>query len=333
MAPLSSFFSCPARASKPRFSWRQPELGASTSSRRSSASSSCLPWGAGRAAHTPIPPPFSWPAPAEVHILRCEFGVVRRWHSGREACRLPERAARTPGRCALRSYGIGKGLWSTGRINKDLVSGFVIALTTSTTASTNVVFTKAAGGNEALALVNAVIGNLVGIFLTPAWMVAYLSASTGTIPYGKVIEQARGAPRHLPADTQALRVRLTSSAGTQALRAHKLCGHTSSACAQALRAHKLCRHTSSAGTQALRADKLCGQTSSAGTQALWTRRAAGLGTREWPAPAPCFLNLSGARALGLSSRQLVSCTVRWLRASDWAAVERHEGLRAAARRW
>ncbi len=84
-------------------------------------------------------------------------------------------------------YGIAVGLWRT-RLNHTLVSGLVVCLATSTTASTNVVFTKAAGGNEALALVNAVLGNLVGIFLTPAWLESYLSAA-GSVPYGAVIRQ------------------------------------------------------------------------------------------------------------------------------------------------
>ena len=84
-------------------------------------------------------------------------------------------------------YGIASGLWRT-RLNADLVSGLVVCLATSTTASTNVVFTKAAGGNEALALVNAVLGNILGIFLTPAWYTVYLSA-TGHVPYGDVIKQ------------------------------------------------------------------------------------------------------------------------------------------------
>jgi sodium/bile acid cotransporter 7 len=84
-------------------------------------------------------------------------------------------------------YGVASGLWRTS-LNADLVSGLVVCLSTSTTASTNVVFTKAAGGNEALALVNAVLGNLIGIFLTPAWLTTYLSA-TGHVPYGRVIKQ------------------------------------------------------------------------------------------------------------------------------------------------
>jgi sodium/bile acid cotransporter 7 len=84
-------------------------------------------------------------------------------------------------------YGVATALRRTA-LNDDLVSGLVVCLATSTTASTNVVFTKAAGGNEALALVNAVLGNLIGIFLTPAWLTTYLK-TTGHVPYGRVIQQ------------------------------------------------------------------------------------------------------------------------------------------------
>lgn len=83
-------------------------------------------------------------------------------------------------------YGVAKGLQRTN-MNASIVSGIIICLATSTTASTNVVFTKLAGGNEALAAMNAIIGNVLGIFLTPAWLVAYLRSS-GSINYSAVIE-------------------------------------------------------------------------------------------------------------------------------------------------
>lgn len=84
-------------------------------------------------------------------------------------------------------YGLAQALGRTP-LNKDLVAGVAVCLATSTTASTNVVFTKAAGGAEGLALVNAVLGSLVGIFLTPAWLTTYLAA-TGHVPYAAVIQQ------------------------------------------------------------------------------------------------------------------------------------------------
>ncbi len=54
-------------------------------------------------------------------------------------------------------YGISRGL-DRSPMDDDLVSGLVVAMAMPTTISTNVVFTKQAGGNEAAALINAVIG-------------------------------------------------------------------------------------------------------------------------------------------------------------------------------
>jgi predicted Na+-dependent transporter len=42
-----------------------------------------------------------------------------------------------------------------------------------TTTSTNVAFTRAANGNETLALANVLIGSLAGIGLSPALVMAY----------------------------------------------------------------------------------------------------------------------------------------------------------------
>lgn len=64
--------------------------------------------------------------------------------------------------------------WAIYLLLKDyslyMAIGFVVALATPTTVASNTVFTAAAGGNEPLALVNAVLGNVIGIFITPAWL-------------------------------------------------------------------------------------------------------------------------------------------------------------------
>ena len=49
-----------------------------------------------------------------------------------------------------------------------------------------------AGGNEAAALVNAVLGNIIGIFITPAWLSVFLDVA-GQAPYTKVRRRATGA--------------------------------------------------------------------------------------------------------------------------------------------
>ncbi|KAI8147847.1 SBF-like CPA transporter family-domain-containing protein [Fennellomyces sp. T-0311] len=53
-------------------------------------------------------------------------------------------------------------------MNSLVLMGVVIAASTPTTVSSNVVMTKNAKGNEATALMNAAIGNVLGIFISPA---------------------------------------------------------------------------------------------------------------------------------------------------------------------
>jgi hypothetical protein len=48
-----------------------------------------------------------------------------------------------------------------------------------------------AHGNEAAALVNAVLGNIIGVFITPLWLTLFLSVSGGA-PYAQVGRSGRG---------------------------------------------------------------------------------------------------------------------------------------------
>mmetsp|Transcript_6022 Transcript_6022/g.13138 ORF Transcript_6022/g.13138 Transcript_6022/m.13138 type:complete len:489 (+) Transcript_6022:68-1534(+) len=73
-------------------------------------------------------------------------------------------------------------------MNSDLVSGLIICTSMPTTVSTNVVFTRQAGGNEAVALVNAVMGNILGIFVSPGLLYLYLGRAS-TAPYSDIIAQ------------------------------------------------------------------------------------------------------------------------------------------------
>ncbi|KAJ3218868.1 hypothetical protein HDU67_003823 [Dinochytrium kinnereticum] len=58
--------------------------------------------------------------------------------------------------------------------NSTLVKGLIIACSTPTTISSNVLMTKQANGNEAAALTNAVIGNILGVFVSPSLIMAYV---------------------------------------------------------------------------------------------------------------------------------------------------------------
>ncbi|KAI8472186.1 MAG: SBF-like CPA transporter family-domain-containing protein [Monoraphidium minutum] len=80
---------------------------------------------------------------------------------------------------------IASGLRAAG-FNRLLADGMVVMAAMPTTVSTNVVFTKRAAGNEAAALVNAVLGNIIGIFITPLWLSLFLDVQ-GQAPYAKVL--------------------------------------------------------------------------------------------------------------------------------------------------
>jgi sodium/bile acid cotransporter 7 len=74
--------------------------------------------------------------------------------------------------------------------NQVLSNGLILALCAPTTISSNVVMTKTAGGNEPVALVNAIIGSALGVFITPFLVELYVPSSyfssTQTSLYGTV---------------------------------------------------------------------------------------------------------------------------------------------------
>ncbi|KAI8064380.1 SBF-like CPA transporter family-domain-containing protein [Gongronella butleri] len=74
-------------------------------------------------------------------------------------------------------------------IDPIVYQGWIIALSTSTTVSSNSVMTRSAGGNDSAAVVNAAIGNILGIFISPALMTIFGDDSV-LFPPGS----ARGKP-------------------------------------------------------------------------------------------------------------------------------------------
>eukprot|EP00775_Hariotina_reticulata_P010114 gene10114-10271_t len=84
-------------------------------------------------------------------------------------------------------YGIFLGLRHTS-FNPYLAEGIVILASTPTTVFFNVLFTARAAGNEAAALVNAVLGSLIGTFITPLWCRLFLDVS-GSTPYAAVLTE------------------------------------------------------------------------------------------------------------------------------------------------
>ncbi|CAO0797387.1 unnamed protein product [Mucor circinelloides] len=77
-------------------------------------------------------------------------------------------------------------------INSLLLVGVVIAASTPTTVSSNVVMTKNASGNEASALMNAALGNVLGIFVSPALVSAFQTPLLAATPEDESAAQAGG---------------------------------------------------------------------------------------------------------------------------------------------
>lgn len=69
-----------------------------------------------------------------------------------------------------------------------LAHGFIVLACLPTTIASCVIFTRTAGGNEAGALCNSVLGNLLGLVVTPALLLLLLSAN-GDAPITAVLTQ------------------------------------------------------------------------------------------------------------------------------------------------
>ncbi|KAF9324476.1 hypothetical protein BG006_000496 [Podila minutissima] len=75
-------------------------------------------------------------------------------------------------------------LGTGGKMNRALLAGMAITSATPTTISSNVVMTANALGNESLALFNAAMGSLLGVFISPL-IVLVLLQGTPESPEGK----------------------------------------------------------------------------------------------------------------------------------------------------
>ncbi|ORZ16882.1 SBF-like CPA transporter family-domain-containing protein [Absidia repens] len=73
-----------------------------------------------------------------------------------------------------------------------LLIGVVIAASTPTTVSSNVVMTKNAKGNEASALMNAALGNVLGIFVSPALVSTFQTPLLDATPEDESASQVGG---------------------------------------------------------------------------------------------------------------------------------------------
>eukprot|EP00531_Pseudo-nitzschia_arenysensis_P007681 CAMPEP_0116151550 /NCGR_PEP_ID=MMETSP0329-20121206/20159_1 /TAXON_ID=697910 /ORGANISM="Pseudo-nitzschia arenysensis, Strain B593" /LENGTH=460 /DNA_ID=CAMNT_0003648175 /DNA_START=58 /DNA_END=1440 /DNA_ORIENTATION=- len=82
-------------------------------------------------------------------------------------------------------FGVSRLLTHYNIINKDLADGMVIAASLPLTINMCVVLTKASGGDEAAAIINTAMWNMVGVFLSPILILGYIG-QTGTVNRWKV---------------------------------------------------------------------------------------------------------------------------------------------------
>ncbi|CAJ1945100.1 unnamed protein product [Cylindrotheca closterium] len=74
-------------------------------------------------------------------------------------------------------FGISRGLVSLDVIPQALADGMVVCASLPLTINMCLVLTKSAGGDEASAIFNAAFGNMLGVFLSPILILAYLGVS------------------------------------------------------------------------------------------------------------------------------------------------------------
>ncbi|KAL2011324.1 hypothetical protein VTN00DRAFT_4042 [Thermoascus crustaceus] len=70
-----------------------------------------------------------------------------------------------------------------GHIDKAVLAGYILTACIPTTISSNVVMTRAAGGDDSAALVEVLVANVLGPFVTPGWTVALLPKTADFDPW------------------------------------------------------------------------------------------------------------------------------------------------------
>lgn len=77
----------------------------------------------------------------------------------------------------ISAFGVAKFLSWLNALNDDLADGIIICGALPMTVNMVIVLTKSANGDEAAAIFNSAFGSLLGVFVTPAWVVVLVGRS------------------------------------------------------------------------------------------------------------------------------------------------------------
>lgn len=75
-------------------------------------------------------------------------------------------------------WAASRGLRLVGALSRPLANGVAVCGFLPMTVNMVIVLTKSSGGDEAAAVFNSACGNLLGVFVTPAWVEGLLRGST-----------------------------------------------------------------------------------------------------------------------------------------------------------
>ena len=84
-------------------------------------------------------------------------------------------------------YGLSRGLVSIGVLDSRLADGMTICSCLPMTISSVTVMTKASKGDEAAAVFNCAFGNVLGVFISPVLIFAYVGSKNGDLNLGQVL--------------------------------------------------------------------------------------------------------------------------------------------------
>ncbi|KAG7340922.1 Na+ dependent transporter [Nitzschia inconspicua] len=82
-------------------------------------------------------------------------------------------------------FGVSRALLAAGALSIPLANGMVVCASLSMTINMVLVLTKSSGGDEASAIFNSAVGNMIGVVLTPLLVLGYLGV-TGEVAMGDV---------------------------------------------------------------------------------------------------------------------------------------------------